>query len=303
MEGRGGGAETAGWALADKEILGAQMTLQRADPKGRRTATAMRMGLDLLLDGQHTGRYAWTQLHKSERLHASAVMDMTVQREFGLPDGRRSTYLIGDLELSAVFSVSDGEWLIPHPQPGGPHLVLWADDTTGRCGVGLTRVPGGAIGNDAHVFAGDDSIVWIHREVPLPPNALVQLTPPLRDRIFAQVGGQKRVNELFRVALGRRITKTVVATVAQQEDYLKRVRSNGGARSHLQAEGIVILGDSLTHIGLARSLEVTVPGPGEFVSLKLAPANANDPRPTVELAGERWCVWEPGDRVAAAPPV
>ena len=36
------------------------------------------------------------------------------------------------------------------------------------------------------------------------------------------------MNELFRRALGRRISRAVVATVARQDDYMKRVRAAAG---------------------------------------------------------------------------
>ena len=51
------------------------------------------------------------------------------------------------------------------------------------------------------------------------------------------------MNELFRRAQRMRVSRTVVATVAMQDDYMKRVRGGGGARDQLRAEGIVIFGD------------------------------------------------------------
>ena len=54
--------------------------------------------------------------------------------------------------------------------------------------------------------------------------------------------GVKRVNELFRVALGMRVGRAVVATAGEQVDYMRRIRYNGGARGYLQPEGIIILG-------------------------------------------------------------
>ena len=61
--------------------------------------------------------------------------------------------------------------------------------------------------------------------------------------IFARPSGQQRVNELFRRAQRMRVSRTVVATVAMQDDYMKRVRGGGGARDQLREEGIVIFGD------------------------------------------------------------
>jgi hypothetical protein len=285
---------------ADLQMLGAAHILQRADPKGLRIAGALRRGLDLLLDGQHTGRFAWIQLSKSEKAHASAVMDMEIQREFGFADGLVGIFAIGTEDASVVFSHSFDGWTVSDRGQNTIRLALWADDGLGRGGAGLIRL---AVRSTEMTDERIDSrqIFWVHRDMPLPPNVLAQLSPPSQSRIFSQPSGQQRVNELFRVVTGQRITKSVVATVAQQEDYLKRVRYNGGARSHLRQEGIVILGDSPSHATVARTLEVAAPGPGEFVSLKLTRFTGMEDRPAVEIAGSRWCVWRTGDEIGAAP--
>ena len=80
------------------------------------------------------------------------------------------------------------------------------------------------------------------------------------------------MNELFRRAQRMRVSRTVVATVAMQDDYMKRVRGGGGARDQLRAEGIVIFGDYAGDQVLASALGLPRPGPGEFVSARLVPA-------------------------------
>jgi hypothetical protein len=112
--------------------------------------------------------------------------------------------------------------------------------------------------------------------------------------------GQKRVNELFRSALGRVIGRAVIATVARQDDYMKRVRANGGARSALQPEGIVILGQYSSHAGVARALVVPVPEKGESVSVRLAPAQASGTG-VAEIGGQFWRLAQLNDAVVTAP--
>jgi hypothetical protein len=55
-----------------------------------------------------------------------------------------------------------------------------------------------------------------------------------------------------------------------QDDYMKRVRDGGGARDQLRGEGIVIFGDYAGDQLLAAALGLIRPGPGEFVSARLA---------------------------------
>jgi hypothetical protein len=52
---------------------------------------------------------------------------------------------------------------------------------------------------------------------------------------------------------------------------MKRVRANGGSRTALKPEGIVILG-STSHVAIARALNGAELGPGESVAVRLAPA-------------------------------
>jgi hypothetical protein len=72
--------------------------------------------------------------------------------------------------------------------------------------------------------AGRNAITWIQQNAPLPANVLLKLDAATVDRIFAQPSGQKRINELFRSALGIVIGRAAVATVAQQDDYMKSSR-------------------------------------------------------------------------------
>ena len=83
-----------------------------------------------------------------------------------------------------------------------------------------------------------------------------------------------------------------MATVAMQDDYMKRVRGGGGARDQLRAEGIVIFGDYAGDQVLASALGLPRPGPGEFVSARLVP------QPGERGAGERGAQRGAGERGA-----
>jgi Restriction endonuclease NaeI len=48
------------------------------DPRGRRFAAALRRTIDMLLDGQHTGRYRWEELHKTEKTHAGTLVEINL---------------------------------------------------------------------------------------------------------------------------------------------------------------------------------------------------------------------------------
>ena len=52
----------------DPELAAVAAELAALDSGGARMGAAIRGALDMLLDGQHTGRYRWDQLHKTENL-------------------------------------------------------------------------------------------------------------------------------------------------------------------------------------------------------------------------------------------
>jgi hypothetical protein len=250
--------------------------LRAADPDGALMAMAIRRAFDLLLDGQHTGRYRWDQLHKTEKTHAGTLVEIGVQRTLGLADGTTLDYLIAGSEVDCKFSHRGGGWMIPPEAEGRLLLLVQASDEDGVWSAGVVRASEenlNAAGNrDLKRTLNDTgraAIEWLARGAALPENALLRL--PARDieAIFGWPKGQQRVNELFRRALGRRISRAVVATVARQDDYMKRVRDGGGARHQLRDEGIVIFGDYAAHQALASALGLPVPGPGTFVSARL----------------------------------
>jgi hypothetical protein len=204
-------------------------------------------------------------------------------------------------------------------------LLVQASDDDGTWSAGLLRAAeanlrpaGNRDGKRGLSERGRAAVCWLHARAPLQENVLIRL--PDRDlaAIFASASGQQRVNELFRRAQRMRVSRTVVATVAMQDDYMKRVRGGGGARDQLRAEGIVIFGDYAGDQVLAAALGLPRPGPGEFVSARLVPrpagASGADAGPGVagevrdrdyarfiRLAGADWRLASAADPAAPAP--
>ncbi len=275
-----------------------------------RLASIFRRTFDQLYNGQHTGRYAWDQLYKTEKTHFGTLVEINLRRELTdlIRDGVKLDFQIASHDIDCKYSFRMGGWMLPPECFGELLLVCNADDENSEWAVGVVRAAPaflrGGSNRDGKTGLNEDgrrSIYWIFRGAPMAPNVLLQLDEEQRERVFASRSGQQRVNELFRIATGRRIGRNAVATVAQQDDYMKRVRANGGARSALAAEGILIPGgDYGSHRDIARRLNVEVPDPGDFVSVRVAPASDSDPY-FVELDGALWRVAEPGDPVVPAP--
>ncbi|WP_460333944.1 NaeI family type II restriction endonuclease [Actinoallomurus acanthiterrae] len=280
------------------------------DPEGVRTARVLRRTYDMLLDGQHTGRYKWSQLHKTEKTHFGTLVEINLQREFGFEDGVSMDFAIQGIDVDCKFSQKLGDWMIPPEAAGHLLLGLWASDQEGKWSAGLIRaredVLSASQGNrDRKRWlskAGKQAVHWIYWNQPLPENALLHIPPQHVDKIFSYSSGSKRVDTLFRLAQGRPISRNVVATVAQQDDYMKRIRGNGGSRSNLRPGGIVIFGQYTSHRRIAEALGLPVPGAGESVSARLARrASQHGDAPFALLEGQQWVVALPSDPVEPAP--
>ncbi|MEU6445925.1 NaeI family type II restriction endonuclease [Streptomyces sp. NPDC046979] len=283
--------------------------IRRADPDGSRFAGAIRRSIDMLLDGQHTGRFRWDQLFKTEKAHLGTLIEINVQREFDFADGASMDYSIAGSDVDCKYSQTLGQWMIPPEAHGHLLLVVWASDEQSRWSAGLVRALPERLNNGGNRdakktlnTAGRQAVKWLFDGAPLQENMLLRLSEPDIDAIFSHKSGQRRVDELFLRAQGRRVSRTVVATVAMQEDYMKRVRYNGGSRSRLQPRGIVILGHYSSHGRIAEALGLPVPGPGESVSARLAEARPeHGAAPRVELDGRDWVLAGPADPEQAVP--
>ena len=268
----------AGLADEDGHLAAVAAELRALDGDGSRMAAAIRGALDMLLDGQHTGRYRWDQLHKTEKTHAGTLVEIALARALRLADGTTLDYTIAGAEVDCKFSHRLGGWMIPPEADGKLLLLVQASDEDGTWSAGLLRATGENLrpagnrdGKRALGERGRAAVRWLHARAPLQENALIRLPQTDVAAIFASASGQQRVNELFRRAQRMRVSRTVVATVAMQDDYMKRVRGGGGARDQLRAEGIVIFGDYAGDQVLASALGLPRPGPGEFVSARLVP--------------------------------
>jgi hypothetical protein len=91
------------------------------------------------------------------------------------------------------------------------------------------------------------------------------LDPDVRKKIVSPRGGTDRIAMLFRLCTGIPISRKIIVALAQQDDPMKRLRKNGGARDQLEKEGIVVL------TGKTQKAKIAAQGlafcrPDEFIS-------------------------------------
>jgi hypothetical protein len=298
----GAATSTAG----DTELATVAARLRELDPDGQRTGRVIRDTFDQLYDGQRTGRYRVEQLHKTEKTHFGTLVEINLHREFNFSDGRQMDYLIDGIEVDCKFSLKQYGWMFPPESHGHLCLVVSANDFDSTWSMGLIRVRPELFtgrnrdGKSSLKSADHGEVTWLHRDRELPPNVLLRASADDLQAIFKPKHGTKRVDELFRRLQRQRIGRAVVATVAQQDDFMKRVRDNGGAREHLKPEGIIILGQYIEHQQIARQLQLPIPHQGESVSVRVVRANSVDEL-TALIEGDRWKIATSTDPIELAP--
>ncbi|MFE7510539.1 NaeI family type II restriction endonuclease [Streptomyces sp. NPDC057540] len=305
----------------DPELMLVKQYWLSADPEGERFGRVLRETIDQLLDGEHTGRFDWNCLHKTEKTHAGTLVEINLLRAFGLKSGLDMDYLIEGIEVDCKFSQTPYGWMIPPEALDEICLVVWADDSESKWSAGLLRANRSKLTTNEDVTKKgnrdgkfrltkkDRSLVhWIWSDMPLEENLLLHLDKETKEAILTagsdskRSPGQAKVNELFRRVQKRRINRTVIRTLAQQKDYMKRVRGDGGARDRLRDEGILICGDYPNHRMVAETLGLPMPQEGENVSVRVVEAKPHHGEsPRVLLEGRYWVEAGPDDAHERAP--
>ena len=299
----------------DAEMDTVEAELYRLDPTGDQVATVLRDTLDQLYDGQHTGRWNYDQLHKTEKTHMGTLVEINLHRQFGFGDGDATDYRIAGIEVDCKYSMTYGGWELPPEAIGHLCLLITANDAMSTWSAGLVRVCEEYLrdrrnrDSKRQLTAAARSHIgqmW-NQHGHLAENIFLRMDPRDRERIFnatARRGtqhGQAKTNELFRAVQRRIIRRAEVATVAQQDDFMKRARGNGGARTALQAEGILVLGHQDKDPLVAEALGLPVPHKGEFVSARVVPAHDDRDDPVAVIGGKPWALARPGDPQTPAP--
>ena len=229
-------------------------------------------------------------------------------------DGTVTDYRIDGIEVDCKYSMN-AAWSLPPEVMGHLALLVTASDEKSTWRAGLLRVELPLLnigrnrdGKGTLSLVGRESIDWLWEfAMPLAPNLFLTLPSSVREQIFhtTELGkrdsGQARVNVLFRLVQRRIVRRAELATVARQDDFMKRARGNGGARTALKPEGILILGHSRDDPFVAQRLGLPVPTLGELVSARVTPAEHYFSGAAARIEGMLWRLASKSDPIVAAP--
>lgn len=302
----------------DRELDAVTDRLRELDPVGDRVAAVLRDTIDQLLNGRRSGRWDYTQLHKTEKTHMGTLVEINLHREFDFADGGVTDYRIVGIDVDCKFSQSIGGWEFGPEMVGQICLVLWASDRESKWRAGIVRASADILrlvtNRDAKrrlTSEGVDRIRWLWPgQGRLAPNQLLHMDPAKRERIMnarARRGtrhAQARLFQLCREIQGTVLRRVTVETVGWGvDDPLKRMRSNGGARDALRPEGLLVLGHQENDPHVALSLGMPVPRKGQFVVVRVVPAEPDAAGPAAAINGVRWRQAASADPVTPAPAV
>jgi Restriction endonuclease NaeI len=236
----------------------------------RRFPALIRQSIDEVIDTPRTGRVFASELEKTEKTYIGTKVEIIVRSFFRLPKGILDLKIAGlDVDVKNTLL---NNWMIPPEAVGNPCILIASDEAKRTCFFGIFIAHPmnltSASNRDKKLSvsaAGFANIDWLLAEEPFPEGFWPELGKEATVRIMRGLSGNERIVALFQEVLMRPIHRDIVQDVAQQKDYMKRLRKNGGARDTLAAKGIALLsgkydGLLITELGLPQC------GPDEFIS-------------------------------------
>ena len=240
-----------------------------------------RSAIDEVIDSARTGRFFFSELEKTEKTYLGTKFEIILRDWLGVPKGIKLDLLIGGSEVDVKSSTAAGYggWMIPPEAFDELCILIKVNEVSAICDFGLARARPDYLRKGSNRDAktsfsadGRKSIWWMAKGFHYTPNFWTLVSHDDRDVIMSAGGGSKRIAALFEPCKGVGVSRVQIEAVAAQDDFMKRLRANGGARDILRPKGIVIL-YSETDRELMKKLDLRF-GTREFVSFK--PTDASD---------------------------
>ena len=238
-------------------------------------AAMLRQCVDDVIMTPKTGRRSYDELEKTEKTYIGTRVEIELRAILRLPKGKLDTVILEqDVDIKNTMG---SNWMIPTEAIDHLCILVAADEVRARCYLGLfvARPEYLTVGQNKDskksVSAlGFANILWLLLDHPYPPNFWRTVALDVVERIFAGQSGNQRIANLFREVQREPITRDVVEAVAQQQDFMRRIRSDNGrgTRDHLAREGILLLSGHFD-APLISALGLPFCSGSEFVSYKI----------------------------------
>lgn len=239
-----------------------------------RLRSFFRSAVDEVIDTARTGRFFLSDLEKTEKTYLGTKFEILLRDWLQVPRGVVLDLLVGGDEVDVKSTTGGGSgWMIPPEAVGQLCILLRVNEARSLCAVGLARARPEylrtSVNRDAKTSfsaQGTRNIWWMAQDFRYTPNFWTLIDADLRGRIMNQRGGTQRLAMLFEHCLETPVSRVLISSIAAQDDFMKRIRRNGGARDVLAAKGIAIL-YSETDRNLMNRLGLSF-GSREFISFR-----------------------------------
>ena len=233
----------------------------------------LRQAIDEVIDSARSGRFTLEEIEKTEKTYIGTKIEILLRNHLKMQKGQILDLSIDGIEVDIKNTIGTN-WTIPGEALGHPCILLKAQESKAICSFGIIVIrdellnPGkNRDGKRSISKVGLEHVHWFLRDEPYPPNFWQGLPVKTRTEVTGPRGGTERIAALFRSVQGKPISRLIVQGLAQQHDYMKRLRRNGGARDHLAREGIAILWGEKDR-DLIQTLGLPTCGNEEFISYK-----------------------------------
>jgi hypothetical protein len=208
-----------------------------------------RSAIDEVIDTARTVRFFLSDLEKTEKTYLGTKFEILLRDWLQVPKGVVLDLLIGGEEVDVKSTTGGGSgWMIPPEAIGQLCILLRVNEVQSTCAVGLVRARPEYLRTGANrdaktsfSAAGTRNIWWLVLDFAYTANFWTLITPELRTRIMSAGGGTQRLATLFENCLETPVSRVLIASIAAQDDFMKRIRRNSGARDILAPKGIAIL--------------------------------------------------------------
>lgn len=231
-----------------------------------------RQAVDEVIDAPRTNRFTIGELEKTEKTYLGTKVEILLRGFLKLPRGRILDLSVDGVEVD-IKNTMQRAWTIPLESHGHPALLLRLNERTALCDVGLVLVRPQYLNAGKNrdskktlSAAGTGHIWWLLRRHPYPANFWELLPASERLEIFAAGSASARLALLFAKLQRQPVSRLQVQAIAQQHDYMKRLRRNGGARDAMVEQGIALL-SGRSDGPLIAALGLGPVGTEEFISL------------------------------------
>lgn len=207
-----------------------------------------RSAIDEVIDTARSGRFFFSDLEKTEKTYLGTKFEILLRDWLQVPRGLRLDLLIGGREVDVKSTTVGHGWMIPPEAIDQFCILLRVNEHDAKCAVGLVRA------RAEYLSAGDNRdakktitaanrahIWWLVQDFAYTRNFWSIVSAEDRHEIMAMKGGTQRLATLFERYQEIAISRVQIGAVAQQDDFMKRIRRNGGARDLLAPKGIAIL--------------------------------------------------------------